>query len=430
MTENAREGLPGRPAADMTPLVPEGALDAVMERVRVEGAELLGAGGLLGQLTKAVLERALAEELTDHLGYEKGDPAGAGSGNSRNGTTPKRVHTGAGSVDVDVPRDRNGDFEPRIVPKGRTRFDEFDDKIIALYARGMTVRDVAAHLREIYGVEVSRDLISRVTDGVRDELEAWRSRPLDAVYPIIFIDALNVKIRDGHVANRPVYLAVGVDLDGAKHVLGVWIGDGDGEGAKYWAGVLAELANRGVEDVLIVCCDGLKGLPDAIEATWPQATVQTCVVHLLRASHRYVTWSDRKAVAKALRPVYAAVDAQAAEAALDAFEAGIGARYPAVASLWRRSWEQFIPFLDYPPDVRRVIYTTNMIENINRQLRKATKTRGHSPQRTLSAQAALPRDPQHHHNQRRTTRNRNHRMETLLEPARHPLPRATPAHLK
>ena len=379
MIESTREELPGRPAAGTTPLVPEGALDAVMERVRVEGAELLGAGGLLGQLTKAVLERALAEELTDHLGYEKGDPAGAGSGNSRNGTTPKRVHTGAGSVDVDVPRDRNGDFEPRIVPKGRTRFDEFDDKIIALYARGMTVRDVAARLREIYGVEVSRDLISRVTDGVWDELEAWRSRPLDAVCPIMFIDALNVKIRDGHVADRPACLAVGVDLDGAKHVLGIWIGDGDGEGAKYWAGVLAELANRGVDDVLIVCCDGLRGLPDAIEATWPQATVQTCVVHLLRASHRYAAWNDRKAVAKELRPVYAAVDAQAAEAALDAFEAGIGARYPAVVNLWRRSWEQFIPFLDYPPDVRRVIYTTNMIENINRQLRKATKTRGHFP---------------------------------------------------
>ncbi len=361
MTENYRERLPARPAADTTPLVPDEALEAVMERVRAEGAELLGADGLLTQLTKAVLERALAEELTDHLGYEKGDPAGAGSGNSRNGATPKRVHTDIGTVDVDAPRDRNGSFEPRIVPKGATRLEGFDDKIIALYARGMTVRDVAAHLGEIYGVEVSHDLISRVTDGVLDELEAWRSRPLDAVYPIVFIDALNIKIRDGHVANRPAYLAVGVDLDGRKHVLGIWIGDSDGEGAKYWLGVLTELRNRGVEDVLIVCCDGLKGLPDAIEATWPAATVQTCVVHLLRASHRYVTWNDRKQVATELRPVYAAVDAKAAEAALDKFEAGIGARYPAVVSLWRSSWEQFIPFLDYPPEARRVIYTTDEI---------------------------------------------------------------------
>ena len=385
MTENYRERLPARPAADTTPLVPDEALEAVMERVRAEGAELLGADGLLTQLTKAVLERALAEELTDHLGYEKGDPAGAGSGNSRNGATPKRVHTDIGTVDVDAPRDRNGSFEPRIVPKGATRLEGFDDKIIALYARGMTVRDVAAHLGEIYGVEVSHDLISRVTDGVLDELEAWRSRPLDAVYPIVFIDALNIKIRDGHVANRPAYLAVGVDLDGRKHVLGIWIGDSDGEGAKYWLGVLTELRNRGVEDVLIVCCDGLKGLPDAIEATWPAATVQTCVVHLLRASHRYVTWNDRKQVATELRPVYAAVDAKAAEAALDKFEAGIGARYPAVVSLWRSSWEQFIPFLDYPPEARRVIYTTNMIESINRQLRKVTKNRGHFP----NEQAAL-----------------------------------------
>lgn len=379
LTENTREELPEGLAAGSMPLVPEEALDALLERVHDRGADLLGPDGLLGQLTKAVLERALAEELTDHLGYEKGDPAGAGSGNSRNGTTPKRVHTDAGSVDLDVPRDRDGSFEPRIVAKGQTRLDGFDERIIALYARGMTVRDVQAHLREIYGVEVSHDLISRVTDGVWDEVEAWRSRPLDAVYPIVFIDALVIKIRDGHVANRPAYLAVGIDVEGRKHVLGVWIGDGGGEGAKYWAGVLAELANRGVADVLIVCCDGLGGLPDAIEATWPQATVQTCVVHLLRASHRYVTWSDRKAVAKELRPVYAAPDAQAAQAALDAFEAGIGARYPAVTNLWRRSWEQFIPFLDYPPDVRRVIYTTNMIESINRQLRKATKTRGHFP---------------------------------------------------
>ena len=375
LAENSRRARP----PDAVSLVDGETLDALLERAHGEGVELLGPDGLLGQLTKAVLERALGEELTGHLGYEKGDPAGSGSGNSRNGTTPKRIHTGIGPVDLDVPRDRNGDFEPRIVPKGRTRFDEFDDKIVALYARGMTVRDIQAHLAEMYGVDVSHDLVSRVTEGVWDEVEAWRSRPLDAVYPIVFIDALQVKIRDGIVANRPAYLAVGVDIEGRKHVLGIWIGDTDGEGASFWLGVLTELANRGVDDVLIVCCDGLKGLPDAIEATWPKATVQTCVVHLLRNSMSYAGWKDRRQIAKELRPVYTAVDAAAAEAALEAFEAGIGARYPAIGQIWRRQWEQFTPFLDYPPDIRKVIYTTNMIENINRQLRKITKNRGHFP---------------------------------------------------
>jgi transposase-like protein len=371
--------------ADGTPLVSEDVLDELMGRVEAEGAELLGPDGLLSQVTKAVLERALNEELTDELGYEKHDPAGRGSGNSRNGTTPKTLLTEIGAIDLEVPRDRNGQFEPKIVPKGVNKLAGFTDRIVALYARGMTVRDIRAHLAEMYDVDVSPDLISRVTDGVTEELEEWRNRPLDAVYPIVYIDALVVKIRDGIVENRPAYLAVGVDLEGRKHVLGIWIGDSNGEGAKFWLSVLTEIRNRGVEDVLIMCCDGLKGLPEAIEATWPQAVVQTCVIHLLRASFRYGNSDDRKKIAAGLRPIYTAVTVEAAQAAMDEFEAGIGAKYPAIVRLWRNSWDVFTPFLQFPPEIRRVVYTTNMIESINYQLRKVTKNRGHFP----SEKAAL-----------------------------------------
>ncbi len=362
-----------------TPLVSEDVLDDLMARVDEEGAELLGPDGLLSQVTKAVLERALEEELTDELGYERYDPAGRGSGNSRNGTTPKTVLTDIGAVDVDVPRDRNGDFEPKIVPKGTTRLKGFNERIIALYARGMTVRDIRAHLEEIYDVDVSPDLISRVTDAVWDELEDWRNRPLDPVYPILYIDALTIKIRDGIVQNRPAYLGVGVDLEGRKHVLGMWIGDGDGEGSKFWLSVLSELKNRGVGDVLIVCCDGLKGLPDAIEATWEDAVVQTCVVHLLRASFRYASYDQRKKIAAGLRPIYTAPSLEAAEAALDDFDEQFGQKYPAIVRLWRDTWDVFVPFLAFPPEIRRVVYTTNQIESINYQLRKVTKNRGHFP---------------------------------------------------
>ena len=362
-----------------TPLVPVEVLNDLMAQVESEGAELLGPDGLLSQVTKAVLERALDEELTDHLGYDKHAPVGRGSGNSRNGTSPKVLLTEAGAVGLDVPRDRNGDFEPKIVPKGMTRLKGFNDRIVSLYARGMTVRDVQSHLEEIYGVEVSPDLISKVTDAVFDELQEWRNRPLDAMYPIVYIDALMIKIRDGVVQNRPAYLAVGVDLDGRKHVLGIWIGDSKGEGAKFWLSVLSELKNRGVDDVLIVCCDGLKGLPDAIEAVWPQAVIQTCVVHLLRASFRYAAWDTRSKIAAALRPIYTAVSVDAAGEALDEFEDQWGAKYPAIVRLWRDSWEVFTPFLAYPPEIRRVVYTTNMIESINYQLRKVTKNRGHFP---------------------------------------------------
>ena len=361
------------------PLVSDEVLDELLTRADAQGTELLGPDGLLNHLTKAVMERALDEELTDHLGYDKHDPVGRGSGNSRNGTSSKVLLTEAGAVGLDISRDRNGDFEPQIVPKGTTRLKGFNDRIISLYARGMTVRDVQAHLEEIYDVEVSPDLISKVTDAVWDELEEWRNRPLDAMYPIVYIDALMVKIRDGIVTNRPAYLAVGIDLDGRKHVLGIWIGDSKGEGSKFWLSVLSQLKNRGVGDVLIVVCDGLKGLPDAIEAVWPYAKVQTCVVHLLRGSFRYASYTDRKKIAAGLRPIYTAVSQDAAAEALDEFDTEWGKRYPAIVGLWRDAWEVFVPFLDFPPEVRRVVYTTNMIESINYQLRKVTKTRGHFP---------------------------------------------------
>jgi putative transposase len=354
-------------------------IDELMSKVKTDGIELLGDGGLIAQFSKRVLERALDGELTDELGYERGDPAGRGSGNSRNGTSPKRVLTEIGAVDLDVPRDRNGVFQPKIVPKGVTRLKGFNENIIALYAQGMSTRDIRKTLKRFYDVDVSPDLISRVTDGVLDELRDWQARPLDAVYPIVYIDGLVVKVRtNGVVINRCAYLAVGVDIDGRKHVLGVWLGDG-GEGAKYWLAVLTELRNRGVDDVIFVCCDGLKGLPEAIEATWPKASVQTCVVHLIRASIRYSSWKDRKTITKALRPIYVAPSLEAAADAMDTFELEHGERYPGIVKLWRDVWERFIPFLAYPPVIRKIVYTTNLVESINYQMRKASKTRGHYP---------------------------------------------------
>ena len=359
--------------------VPPELIDELMAKVRTDGIQLLGDGGLIAEFSKRILERALDEELTDELGYERGDPAGRGSGNSRNGTTPKTVITEIGAVDLDVPRDRAGSFEPKIVPKGVTRLKGFDENVVALYAGGMSTRDIRKTLKRFYGVDVSPDLISRVTDGVLEELAAWQARPLDSVYPIVYIDGLVVKVRtNGHVINRCAYLAVGVDTDGRKHVLGVWLGDG-GEGAKYWLSVLTELKSRGVADVIFVCCDGLKGLPDAIEATWPQASVQTCVVHLIRASIRYCSWKDRKTITKALRPIYTAPSVEAATDAMDTFELEHGERYPGIVRLWRDAWERFIPFLAYPPIIRKIVYTTNLVESVNYQMRKASKTRGHFP---------------------------------------------------
>ncbi len=380
--------VPRRPeggAPARRPLVDDGLADALLGRAQAEGAELLGPDGLLSQVTKAVLERALAEEMTGHLGYEKHDPAGRGSGNSRNGSTAKTVLTDIGAVDLAVPRDRAGSFDPQIVRKGQTRLKGFNERIIALYARGMTTRDIRAHLRQMYDVEVSPDLISRVTDAVVGELAEWQGRPLDPVYPVIFIDALMIKVRDGVVANRPVYLAIGVDCEGAKQVLGLWVGPTTGESAKFWLSVLSELKGRGVADACIVCCDGLTGLPDAIGVVWPQAVVQLCVVHLIRASLRYASRKYWTPLAKDLRRIYSAADESAAAAALEEFAVAWGERYPAIVKLWRAHWAEFIPFLAFPTEVRRVIYTTNLIESMNARLRKVTRNRGQFP----SEQAAL-----------------------------------------
>lgn len=360
-------------------LVDAGLLDELMSQVDAGELQLTGEGGFLPGLIKAVLERGLAAELTGHLGYEKGDPAGRGSPNSRNGSTPKTISTEVGDLDLATPRDRAGTFEPRLVPKGARRVGGLDEMIISLYAGGMTIRDIQAHLARTIGTELSHETISKVTDAVLEEVKAWQARPLEELYPIIYLDALVVKVRDGHqVRNKAAHIAVGVDLDGIKHVLGIWVQAT--EGAKFWAGVCAELANRGIRDVLIVCCDGLSGFPEAIEATWPRATVQTCVVHLIRASMRFVSYKDRKRVAAALKAIYTAPTADAAEAALLEFsESDLGARYPATVSTWTAAWERFIPFLEFPPELRRVIYTTNAIESLNYQLRKIIKNRGHFP---------------------------------------------------
>jgi putative transposase len=359
------------------PLVDEALADELIARAEAEGVELLGPGGLLRQMTKAVLERALGEELTGHLGYAPHERAG--TGNARNGTTSKRLITEAGSVELDVPRDRAGTFEPRIVRKGQRRLDGIDKLVISLYARGMTVRDIQAHLGEIYEVDVSPDLISKITDAVLDEVKEWQARPLDSVYPVIFLDAIVCKVRDnGTVRNKAAHLAVGVDVDGRKEVLGIWVETT--EGAKFWMRVMNELKARGIGDVLVVVCDGLTGLPDSIAAVWPQATVQTCIVHLTRASLRWVNYKDRKKVAAQLRAIYAAPTEQAAADALDAFaDSDAGRAYPAIEKSWRSAWEQVIPFFAFPPDIRKVLYTTNMIESINYQLRKISKTRGHFP---------------------------------------------------
>nr|WP_261991725.1 IS256 family transposase [Streptomyces sp. or43] len=352
--------------------------EQLVSRARSEGLNLVGENGLLKGLVKLVLEGALEAEMSEHLGYEKGDSAGAGSGNSRNGTSRKTVLTDVGPVELEVPRDRAGDFAPQIVPKHSRRVQGFDAAILSLYAKGLTTGEIQAHLSEIYDMEVSRDLISRATHQVSAELEAWRNRPLDRVYAVVMIDAIFVKIRDGAVANRPVYVAVGINLEGERDVLGMWVGKG-GEGAKTWMTWLAELRNRGVEDVLIACCDGLKGLPDSIQNTWPQTDVQLCVVHMVRASLKYASTKYWAQIAKELRHVYTAANADAAEARFAEFEAEWGDRYPALVGVWRRNWEHFVMFLRFPPEIRKVVYTTNMIESLNARFRQATRRRGHFP---------------------------------------------------
>jgi putative transposase len=354
-------------------------LDAMVARMRSDGVRLCGPGGFLTEMLKAVLERGLQAELTGHLGYGKHDPVGYGSGNSRNGTTPKTVLTEVGPVVLDIPRDRAGTFTPTLVPKGERRLGGLSDIIISLYAGGMTVRDICHHLQRVYGTELSADTVSVVTDSVLEEVKAWQTRPLDECYPVIFVDALMVKVRDGaHVRNKAAYLVVGVDTDGVKHVLGIWLAST--EGAKFWLGVFSELRNRGVRRVLIACCDGLEGLPEAVETIWPYTIVQTCVVHLIRASLRYASYTERKKLAVALRPIYTAVNADAAATALlELAESDLGRKHKAALAVWERAWERFIPFLEFPPDLRKVIYTTNTIESLNFQLRKIIKNRGHFP---------------------------------------------------
>jgi putative transposase len=366
--EEARERLAG--------LLPDDALKDALAGLGPD--EITGPGGLVSQLAGRVIETALGAELSEHLGYPPGQAPPGGAGNHRNGSTSKTVQTELGPVPVRTPRDRAGTFEPKLVGKRQTRLAGLDDKIVALYAGGMTVRDIAAHLRDLYGVEIAPDTISNVTDAVLEDVQAWRTRPLDAVYPIVYFDALVVKIReDRSVRARACYLAVGVTVEGERDVLGIWWQES--EGAKFWLAVLNDLQRRGVADVLVACVDGLTGFPEAIEAVFPEAWVQTCIVHQIRNSMRYVAYRDRRQVAADLKPVYRAINADAAAAALAGFDERWGPRYPMIADSWRAHWPQITPFLALPEDLRRAVYTTNSIENLNRQIRKTIKTRGHFP---------------------------------------------------
>jgi putative transposase len=349
--------------------------------------DLVGANGLLKQLTKALVERALSAEMTHHLGYTKNDPDGRGrdSGNARNGTSRKKLKGDFGEIEIEVPRDRESEFEPQIVGKHQRRFDGFDNKILSMYGRGMSTREIQGHLMEIYGVEISPSLISEVTDAVVEEVKLWQGRPLEALYPIIYLDALYVKMRhEGRVENRAVYLAVGIKMDGLKDVLGLWTGDNT-EGSKFWLTIMTELRNRGLKDVFIACVDGLKGFPEAIEAVFPETIVQLCIVHMIRNSLKYVGWKERKLVAEDLRAVYTAPTAAAAQQQLERFGEKWDKRYGAIRMLWERHWQRIIPFFAFTPEIRKVMYTTNAIESLNMSLRKIIKTRGSFP----SEQAAF-----------------------------------------
>jgi putative transposase len=382
VTDRSDAGTPatGTPAGSPDRLLAE----ELVERARREGVSLVGPDGLLAGLTKTVLEAGLEAELTDHLGYSKHDPRGRNHGNSRNGTRTKTVLTDVGPVDLEVPRDRDGSFDPRLVPKRQRRLPGVDELVISLTAKGLTTGEVQAHLAEVYGAEVSRDTISAITDAVLAEMAEWQSRPLDPVYPVLFIDAIVVKVRDGQVTNRPVYSVVSVSVDGQRDILGLWAGQG-AEGAKFWLGVLTELKNRGVGDVCIVVCDGLKGLPEAIQTTWPLAVVQTCVLHLIRNTFRLASRADWEAMARDLRPVYVAPTEAAALERFAEFTEKWGAKYPAIIRLWQNAWAEFTPFLDYPAEIRQVIYSTNAVESLHARMRRATRARGHFP----TDQAAL-----------------------------------------
>ena len=356
----------------------------LLARAGGDPVRLVGPGGLLGDLTKRVLEAALEAELTEHVGYEPYDPAGHHSGNSRNGSRSKTVITDIGPVELDVPRDRAGTFTPVLVPKRQRRLGGVDQMVLSLSAKGLTHGEISAHLEEIYGTKVSKETVTRITDQVLETMTEWQNRPLDPVYPVLFVDAIHVKIRDGQVANRPIYVAIGVTVDGERDMLGLWVGEG-GEGAKYWAHVLTEIKNRGTKDVCILVCDGLTGLPDAVNSVWPKTIVQACVVHLIRNSFRYAGRRDWPELAKDLKPIYTAATEAAALERLAELAGRWEAKYPAIIKLWENAWAEFVPFLAFAQDVRQVIYTTNAIESVNARIRKAVKARGHFP----NEQAAL-----------------------------------------
>ena len=373
-------GPPADPAGDAQQRWAE----QLVGQAQAEGVSLVGPGGLLAAMTKRVLELGLEVEMTEHLGYDKHDPAGRDGGNSRNGTRSKTVLTEVGPVEIDVPRDRDGSFEPKTVRKRQRRLEGLDAMVLSLAAGSMTTGEIAAHLKRVYDTDISKETISKITDAIVAEMNEWLVRPLERVYPVIFIDAIVVKVRDGQVANRAFYTAIGVTVDGQRDILGLWPSSG-GEGAKFWLAVLTELRNRGVTDVCIVCCDGLKGLPDAITTTWPSATVQTCVLHLIRNTFKFAARQHWDKMARELRPVYTAVNEADAKERFNDFAEIWCDRYPAIRQLWENAWTEFVPFLDYDPDVRRVIYSTNSIESLHARFRRATRARGHFP----NEQAAL-----------------------------------------
>ncbi len=356
--------------------VPEELLSGLLANYK-KPEDLIGENGLLKQLTKLLVEKALDAELTEHLGHHRHESVANATGNTRNGKSKKTLKGEFGELPIEVPRDRHGSFEPQLIPKHQTRWTGFDDKIISLYARGMTVREIQAHLQEMYGTEVSPSLISSVTDAVSEEVKAWQARPLDPIYPIVYLDCIHVKVREGAVRVKAVYLAIGITMQGNKEVLGLWLAQT--EGAKFWLQVVTELRNRGVQDIFIACVDGLKGFPEAIEAVFPKTVVQLCIVHLVRHSLNYVSWKRRKEVAADLRHIYQAATAQEAEQRLGELEARWDAEYLPIGQSWRRNWNRLIPFFDYPPEIRKVIYTTNAIESVNMSLRKLTKNRGSFP---------------------------------------------------
>ena len=353
--------------------------EAMVAAAKTKNVALTGDGGLLTDLTRKVLQIALEIEMDEHLGYAKGDRRVPREENCRNGYSEKTLKTGLGEVTIDVPRDREANFEPAIVPKHTRRIDGFDEQVISLYSKGMTTQDISDFLLESYGTKASKETVSRITDAVTEQMRAWQTRPLDSVYPVIFIDAIVIKVRDGSVANRPVYVALGVNTEGFRDVLGLWVGPSGGEGAKQWLGMLSDLKNRGIQDVCIVVCDGLKGLPESIRTAWPQAVIQTCVVHLIRNSLRSVARKEMRDAATDLRRIYTAPNEDAALVALEEVKMIWQSKYPAMLASWERSWTEFAPFLQFPPEVRKVIYTTNAIESLNARYRSAIRRRGHFP---------------------------------------------------